>query len=204
MKNYFYFYFSVALNKPAFQSSLWPDRSRNPIASKAVDGNSESNFFHSSCSHTDITEDKPWWAVDLEAEYLVTSVTITNRGDCCGENLQLSNCFGISAKLQKLLTHIINNFTFYILAERLSNFTISVGDLFDPNNTDSFDPSTFTQCAHVPGRLGLGETRVIQCNQPVPGRFVTLNLNRKIALTICEFQVHGTPIEGQFDEIIWD
>ena len=81
--------------------------------------------------------------------------------------------------------------------QRLSNFVISVGDSFDPVSKDSFDTSTSTQCAHIPGKLGNGETRVIQCNQPVRGRYVTVNLNEKNALTICEFQVHGTLVSGK-------
>ena len=63
---------------------------------------------------------------------------------------------------------------FHIL-DGVSYFNISVGDSFDPNNTDSFDPSTFTQCVHVPGSLSAGETRVIQCNQPVRGRYVSVS-----------------------------
>ena len=57
---------------------------------------------------------------------------------------------------------------------------------------DSFDPSTFTQCAHIPGQLDASETRVIQCSQPAQGRYVTVNLNKPNILTLCEVQVHGT------------
>ena len=84
-----------------------------------------------------------------------------------------------------------------ISADRLSDFTISVGDSFDPVNMYSFNPSTFITCSHVPVQLGTGETRTIQCDEPVRGTFVTVNLNQKNYLTICEFQVHGTPVAGE-------
>ncbi|KAF3839194.1 hypothetical protein F7725_017911 [Dissostichus mawsoni] len=45
------------------------------------------NKFHSgSCSHTD-AESNPWWRVDLLEPYIVTSVIISNRADCCSERL---------------------------------------------------------------------------------------------------------------------
>ena len=71
------------MNRPAWQSSTYP-HSYGPTADKAVDGNSASNFNGKSCTHTN-EELRPWWAVDLGAEYLVTDVLITNRGDCYGD-----------------------------------------------------------------------------------------------------------------------
>ncbi|KAI2645171.1 Fucolectin-1 [Labeo rohita] len=53
-------------------------------AEHAVDGNSNSNFALGSCTHTN-TEHNPWWRVDLGSDYTISCVTITNRGDCCGE-----------------------------------------------------------------------------------------------------------------------
>ncbi|XP_063055658.1 fucolectin-like [Engraulis encrasicolus] len=44
----------------------------------AIDGNSDGNFHHGSCSHTD-RQLKPWWRVDLLKRYKITSVVITNR-----------------------------------------------------------------------------------------------------------------------------
>uniref|UniRef100_A0A8C6TQN6 Si:ch211-215k15.4 n=1 Tax=Neogobius melanostomus TaxID=47308 RepID=A0A8C6TQN6_9GOBI len=56
-------------------------------ASNAIDGNRESNYHAGSCTHTIITQTNPWWRVDLLEHYIVTSITITNRGDCCAEKL---------------------------------------------------------------------------------------------------------------------
>nr|XP_029537549.1 uncharacterized protein LOC115142234 [Oncorhynchus nerka] len=55
-------------------------------ASNAIDGNRDSHFYHGSCTHTD-SQTNPWWRVDLLDTYIVTSVTITNRGDCCHTNI---------------------------------------------------------------------------------------------------------------------
>ncbi|XP_048036535.1 fucolectin-like [Megalobrama amblycephala] len=50
----------------------------------AVDGNSNPNYLLGSCTHTNM-EHNPWWRVDLMGVYSINKVTITNRGDCCGE-----------------------------------------------------------------------------------------------------------------------
>ena len=74
---------NLALNKPAWKSSTYA-HTYVPTADKAVDGNAADNFNGKSCTHTK-EEQRPWWVVDLGAEYLVSDVVITNRGDCCGD-----------------------------------------------------------------------------------------------------------------------
>ncbi|KAL2079106.1 hypothetical protein ACEWY4_024850 [Coilia grayii] len=78
---------NLALYGKATQSNLienpWSGFSD---ASNAIDGNRDSNFNHGSCTATD-TQTNPWWRVDLLKEYIITSVVITNRGDCCPERL---------------------------------------------------------------------------------------------------------------------
>ncbi|XP_066270827.1 uncharacterized protein [Branchiostoma lanceolatum] len=76
---------NVALNKMASQSSLF--RSEYP-AERAVDGNTGNVLYpRQECTHTDL-EYEPWWKVDLGDTYVISHVTIINRGDCCGERLQ--------------------------------------------------------------------------------------------------------------------
>ncbi len=77
---------NLALKKPAFQSSeyLWGSPER------ATDGNSDTDFYKESCSHTGLSDldfDEAWFVIDLEESYKVSKVVITNRGDCCGEYL---------------------------------------------------------------------------------------------------------------------
>ncbi|XP_063055978.1 fucolectin-like [Engraulis encrasicolus] len=78
---------NVALYGRATQSNLidnpWSGYSD---AHNAIDGNRDSHFHHGSCSSTN-TQTNPWWRVDLLKEYIITSVVITNRGDCCSERL---------------------------------------------------------------------------------------------------------------------
>ncbi|XP_007245651.3 uncharacterized protein si:ch73-359m17.2 isoform X1 [Astyanax mexicanus] len=71
---------NIAVGSRAVQSSTF---NKLADAEHAIDGNSDSHYFRGSCTHT-MHEKDPWWRVELPGVYLVTSVTITNRGDCCG------------------------------------------------------------------------------------------------------------------------
>jgi hypothetical protein len=77
---------NVAVGKTATQSSTY-SHSVNPIASKAVDGNTDGNFDSgASTTHTN-EEENPWWNVDLGQAYQITAITLWNRVDCCGDRL---------------------------------------------------------------------------------------------------------------------
>ncbi|XP_036414066.1 fucolectin-5-like [Colossoma macropomum] len=90
---------NLALYGKATQSSLV----ENPYAAyghayNAIDGNIDSNFGHGSCTATR-WQQNPWWRVDLLDEYTVTSITITNRGDCCPERINGAEiCIGNSLR----------------------------------------------------------------------------------------------------------
>uniref|UniRef100_A0A8C2WE83 Si:ch211-215k15.4 n=1 Tax=Cyclopterus lumpus TaxID=8103 RepID=A0A8C2WE83_CYCLU len=75
---------NVALRGKATQS----DRRVDALgaAYNAIDGNRESNYLAGSCTHT-VEQSNPWWRVDLLQTYTVTSVIVTNRGDCCDDRL---------------------------------------------------------------------------------------------------------------------
>ena len=74
---------NLALGKPTFQSSVVePGESSN-----AVDGYRHPDFQEGSCIQTDY-QMSPWWIVDLQNDFYVTSVVITNRRDCCSERLR--------------------------------------------------------------------------------------------------------------------
>ncbi|XP_064200378.1 uncharacterized protein LOC135259686 [Anguilla rostrata] len=74
---------NVALRGKASQSSQYNCLAE---ARNAIDGRHDSEYTSGSCTHTKIQDD-PWWRVDLLNVYSVTSVTITNRGDCCSERI---------------------------------------------------------------------------------------------------------------------
>uniref|UniRef100_A0A3B3ZSL3 Fucolectin tachylectin-4 pentraxin-1 domain-containing protein n=1 Tax=Periophthalmus magnuspinnatus TaxID=409849 RepID=A0A3B3ZSL3_9GOBI len=74
---------NVAGNGIADQSStIW-----NSSAQNAIDGKRMTEFnLESSCSHTQ-EETAPWWRVDLGQIFVVSTIKVTNRGDCCPERL---------------------------------------------------------------------------------------------------------------------
>ncbi|XP_030604705.1 fucolectin-5-like [Archocentrus centrarchus] len=75
---------NVALRGKATQSTRYDAVASAAYA--AIDGNRDSDARRASCSHTK-EETNPWWRVDLLESYIVTSVIVTNRGDCCAERL---------------------------------------------------------------------------------------------------------------------
>ncbi|TNN56659.1 Fucolectin [Liparis tanakae] len=79
-----YTYQNLALRGKATQSGRY--ESAYGAASSAIDGNRDSDLNSGSCTHTN-ERDYPWWRVDLLDSYIVTSVIVTNRGDCCHERL---------------------------------------------------------------------------------------------------------------------
>ena len=62
----------MALYKPAWQSSI----SHQGFARHAVDGNRSVDTGVISCSVT-VTQNSPWWIVDLQLEYEIVRVVVT-------------------------------------------------------------------------------------------------------------------------------
>jgi large repetitive protein len=77
---------NVALGKPATQSSQFNDPAKNPVAGKAVDGNTNGFYANASVAVTG-NQATPWWQVNLESIYNISSIVLWNRTDCCGERL---------------------------------------------------------------------------------------------------------------------
>ena len=75
--------YNAALNKTAYQSSVYNLRGKLPLSAHlANDGSRETNVRRCAHSERDIN---PWWAVDLGRPTEVYAVNFTNRGeDCCG------------------------------------------------------------------------------------------------------------------------
>ncbi|MEK6247091.1 MAG: discoidin domain-containing protein [Planctomycetales bacterium] len=70
------------MDKKASQSS----EEYQGTADRAIDGNTAQLFSENSTTHT-VTEDYPWWLVDLGAESDIGRIKIWNRSDCCGNRL---------------------------------------------------------------------------------------------------------------------
>ena len=76
----------VALGKAAYQVSdydVWH------TAANAVDGNTNGNHYANSTTHTagGTPEYEGWWYVDLGGNFDISSITLWNRTDCCGDRL---------------------------------------------------------------------------------------------------------------------
>ena len=75
--------YNAALNKPAYQSSVYVGRYGSHNASLANDGSrgtSHSKYNKPQCSISQ-PETNPWWAVDLGRPTTIYGVDLTNRGD---------------------------------------------------------------------------------------------------------------------------
>nr|XP_034316479.1 fucolectin-like [Crassostrea gigas] len=66
----------LASGKPVKQSTTYYSSSAN----FAVDGNKGTDFSVHKCACTNVGDLYPWWSVDLQAVYNITSVRIVNRG----------------------------------------------------------------------------------------------------------------------------
>ncbi|KAM6995398.1 uncharacterized protein LKV04_007615 [Tautogolabrus adspersus] len=73
---------NIARSGTVTQSSLFEDA----VPERAVDGNRASNWGQGSCTHTH-NDTTSWWRLDLQKRYKITSVTITNRRDCCHDRI---------------------------------------------------------------------------------------------------------------------
>uniref|UniRef100_A0AAR2KML6 Fucolectin tachylectin-4 pentraxin-1 domain-containing protein n=1 Tax=Pygocentrus nattereri TaxID=42514 RepID=A0AAR2KML6_PYGNA len=74
---------NIAAGAKAAQSSTQEHQGN---AQNAVDGNNNTDYRRGSCTLSKF-EAEPWWRVELPGVCNVTSVTITNRGDCCGHRI---------------------------------------------------------------------------------------------------------------------
>ncbi|XP_030249917.1 fucolectin-1-like [Sparus aurata] len=80
-------YQNVALRGKATQSQRYNGGTAVfGAAYNAIDGNRESHYGAGSCSATSV-QTNPWWRVDLLESYIITSITITNRIDCCADDI---------------------------------------------------------------------------------------------------------------------
>ncbi|KAI8773661.1 platelet endothelial aggregation receptor 1 [Biomphalaria glabrata] len=72
---------NVALKQMTWQTSTYTDVVLGVFnASKAVDGNTNSNFYTKSCTHTAVADSKPMWTVNFPLSE-ITRYVIYNRGD---------------------------------------------------------------------------------------------------------------------------
>jgi len=75
--------YNAALNRPAYQSSVYTDDRGSYGANLANDGSHETNAVKNNTPTCVIseTDTNPWWAVDLGRPTTIYRVDLTNRGD---------------------------------------------------------------------------------------------------------------------------
>ncbi|XP_056091694.1 uncharacterized protein LOC130071104 [Rhinichthys klamathensis goyatoka] len=73
---------NLALDGAATQSST----SGSWFAGKAIDSNRGLQQLYTGCSST-LYQTNPWWRLDLRHIYRVSKVVVTNRRDCCAEQI---------------------------------------------------------------------------------------------------------------------
>ena len=78
--------YNAALNRPAYQSSVYVDHRSSYSADLANDGIRETNAVKDNIARCAITnpETNPWWAVDLGRPTTIYGVHFANRGDGWG------------------------------------------------------------------------------------------------------------------------
>ncbi|MDT4967431.1 MAG: hypothetical protein QOJ64_2168 [Acidobacteriota bacterium] len=78
---------NLALNKPTTQSSTFVNVGVTFDSSRAVDGNTNGDFWGAqSCAVTNY-QYQPWWQVDLGTSQAIGSIQLWPRTDCCPEQL---------------------------------------------------------------------------------------------------------------------
>jgi hypothetical protein len=160
---------NVALGKVAKQLS---DAFPNGLASSAVDGNTDGNFFNGSVTHT-TSMDNPWWTVDLGADHQIDEIRIWNRTDCCAERLNnvSVNVFAANGEVVRLIT--VRDRDVPDVARRI--------EVIDANGATTVLSSPST-------------TNPIIIPLNITGRHVTLGFNKENAiLSLAEVEVFGSP-----------
>ena len=117
---------NLSFNRPATQSGTQQSGS----ASRAVDGNTDGNFWNGNSVSLTNWQSQAWWEVDLGEVAQIEEIKIWNREDCCVDNLvnyyilvsdEPFNSTDLDATLnQNSVTSFFQN----SIAERPSNITI--------------------------------------------------------------------------------
>ncbi|XP_051575670.1 fucolectin-like, partial [Myxocyprinus asiaticus] len=160
------------------------------------------NYDHGSCTATRQWYNT-WWRVDLLDKYVVTSITITNRKDCCPERLDRAEiCIGNSLenngnqgsctdnvlnpwwRVDLLKTHNVFRAVITNRADHFPEKEIRIGNSLDNNGNDN------PRCAVV-SSVALGFSTSFECNG-MDRRSVNIVIpGQQEYLTLCEVELYG-------------
>jgi len=74
---------NLAMGRPTAQSSTYYNSGGGE---RAVDGNTNGDYFALSVTHTDF-QTSPWWQLDLQSMQAIQRIELWNRTDCCSQRL---------------------------------------------------------------------------------------------------------------------
>ena len=159
---------NLALSGTATQSTTFCcDRGVSGAAGKAIDGNTDGDFFNGSVSHT-AGDQNAFWRVDLGDTFEIGQVTVWNRTDCCAD--RLTN-FSVS---------ILDSSLASVSAQELfvggGTFALSFDVLFPTNTAGRFVQIQLLGNGAI---LQLAEVQVFQA-VPLPGALSSLCLGLAI------------------------
>lgn len=93
---------NIAQQGTATQSST----SGGALAGRAIDGNTNGDYFAHSVSSTSSAEGS-WWELDLGEEHRVSSVILYNRVDCCGDRINPARILLLTREREVVWEHAI-------------------------------------------------------------------------------------------------
>lgn len=112
---------NLALAGTATLSSTYPGGD----ASKAIDGNTNSNWFEGSVAHSGGSTNTDWLTIDLGSSQLIDEIHIWNRTDCCSD--RLSNAYVMVSNMpfptNTNISQSLSNSTFTFQLENTSGLT---------------------------------------------------------------------------------
>ena len=181
------------LTSHALQSSS--ESNTNALAN-SIDGDINT------CFETN-TETNPWWIIDLEREYIVSSIVLTtSQGQTDRVKTDPPN-YVIMCNLYACVWAIIfavnslhilkqNKLVAYRFKTALSSFEVSVGQQAASDVTGL--DAAYTLCHDYSGTVQAGVIETIACDESHQARYVAL-IKRASGVTLhfCELEVIGGP-----------
>ena len=148
----------------------------------AVDGQDDTYSFT-------MTENSPWWIVDLQSEYIITHVAIRNyvqRG--FSYSSFWNSCFNSDTDRSKVYKLRLNDWTIANLYFTPGPKIVAVGNNF--TSCDSFNPHDFPHSKRVTS------SEILSFDTPVRGRYVTVYLPGSGHLALSKVEVYGLLASG--------
>jgi hypothetical protein len=93
---------NIAGQGKATQSST----SSGALAERAIDGNTNGDYFARSVSSTS-SEGHSWWELNLGKEHRVSSVVLYNRADCCGDRIAPARIQLLTKERDVIWEHVV-------------------------------------------------------------------------------------------------